>query len=454
MQTLNIPTSTQYSLTRARIPNALLEPPFRDRPVDWEDCVLVDLVIENGRVAQLRPYRTGESDVAGIDLDGRMVLPTFVDMHAHLDKGHVIPRVRPDGTLHGGFAATISDRARWAVEEMRARMEFGLQCAYAHGVSAIRTHLDSVTLALAERSFALFTELRRAWADRVDLQAVAIAPMDVYLGPLGGQLAELAARHGGVLGGVTDTLQLVNGVHEQLDEALDALFALAQERSLDIDLHVDQSADPAAFTLPHIARAKLRSKYQGRVVCGHCVNLSLQSEEVISATLALAREADLSFVSMPTPMMYLMDRAPGRTPRWRGVTAAKEIMEAGLPLAIGGDNCRDAWFPYGDHDMLDTLKQAVRIFQTDDPMKGALEMATRTPADIVRRPDLGRIAAGLPAKLVIFSARSLNSLFCRDQADRTVINGRDRVLDALPRHEDLAKALGLDEPKLETTGRA
>ena len=243
---------------------------------------------------------------------------------------------------------------------------------------------------------------------------------------------------------MTDTIQAVNGVHEQLDEALGALFALAREHGLDVDLHVDQSSDPAAFTIPIIARARLRSKFKGRVVCGHCVNLSLQPEEAIASTLRLAREADLAFVSMPTPMMYLMDRAPGRTPRWRGVTAAKEIMDAGLKLAVGGDNCRDAWFPYGDHDMLDTLKQAVRIFQVDDPMTGALETAARNPADIIRRPDLGRIGVGLPAKLVIFSARSVNSLFCRDQADRIVLNGRrGRVLDGLPRHEDLAEALGL-----------
>jgi cytosine deaminase len=93
--------------------------------------------------------------------------------------------------------------------------------------------------------------------------------------------------------------------------------------------------------------------------------------------------------------------------------------------------------------MPDKLNQAVRVFQTDDRMKGGLEMATRTPADIIRRPDLGRIGVGLPAKLVIFSARGVNSLFCRDQADRIVINRGDRVLDALPRHEDLARALGM-----------
>lgn len=423
---------------------ALLDPPMRDCAVDWEDCVLVDLVVDKGRIVELSPSGSAKSAVPGVDLEGRVVWPTMIDMHVHLDKGQVIPRIRPDGTLHGGFAATIKDRERWAHDEMKARMEFGLKCAYAHGVSAIRTHLDSVTLALAERSFALFSELRGVWADRVDLQAVAIAPITVYLSPFGRELADLTARHGGVLGGVTDTIQATNGVHERLDEALDALFALASERRLDVDLHVDQSSDPEAFTIPVIARAKLRSKFEGRVVCGHCVNLSLQPDEAIASTLRLAREADLAFVSMPTPMMYLMDRAPGRTPRWRGVTAAKEIIEAGLELAVGGDNCRDAWFPYGDHDMLDTLKQAVRIFQLDDPMTGALEMATRTPADIIHRPDLGRIGIGLPAKLVIFSARSVNSLFCRDQADRIVINGRHgRVLDVLPRHEDLAQALGL-----------
>ena len=37
----------------------------------------------------------------------------------------------------------------------------------------------------------------------------------------------------------------------------------------------------------------------------------------------------------------------------------------------------------------------------------------------------------------------MNSLFCRDQADRIVINKGGRVVDALLRHEDLARALGM-----------
>jgi hypothetical protein len=67
------------------------------------------------------------------------------------------------------------------------------------------------------------------------------------------------------------------------------------------------------------------------------------------------------------------------------------------------------------------------------------------PADRVElggRPDLGRIHPDCPARLVIFGERSMNTLFCRDQPDRIVLNNGLHVTDPLPSHEDLARALG------------
>jgi cytosine deaminase len=140
-------------------------------------------------------------------------------------------------------------------------------------------------------------------------------------------------------------------------------------------------------------------------------------------------------------MMYLIDRRPGRTPKWRGVTAAKEIIAAGLPFAIGGDNCRDAWFPFGDHDMLDTFRQAVHVFQTDEDLSDFLRTATIAPANIMRLPELGHLGVGLPAKLILVSARNVNTMMCRDQADRVVLDWAVQVTEPLPSHEDLAEAL-------------
>jgi cytosine deaminase len=441
-----LPEGGRYLLAGARVPAELVAAPPPGAVADAEGALRLDVLVDGARIGGLFPAGRGPAGLARVETEGCHLWPAFIDMHTHLDCGHAIPRVRPDGTIHGGFSLTAQDWARWSDADMALRMDFGIRCAFAHGVAAIRTHVDSETLAFSERGYRVLDRLRRDWSGRVELQGVTICAMEAWLGEEARALADLAAGMGGILGGVTDTLDRgENGTYDRLGQALDRLFALAGERGLDVDLHVDQTEDLSAFTLPEIARARLRSGFQGRVVLGHCVNLSLQPEAVIAATLTLAREAGLGFVSMPTPMMYLMDRKPGRTPRWRGVTAANEIRAAGLPLAIGGDNCRDAWFPYGDHDMLDTLKQAIRVFQADEPLTGSLAMASRVPADLIGRPDLGRIGAGTPASLVIFAARSLNALLCRDQADRIVLSRGRLVTDPLPLHHELEHALGLTD---------
>ena len=433
------PQGSDYTLARARVPLTLLSLAPAGVQPDEEGCALVDLAVKDGRIASLTAS-SWTLPPGATDLQGRIVLPSLVEPHAHLDKGQVIPRARPDGSLFGGHSGTLRDRLHWTERDIGLRMEFGLRCAYVHGVSAIRTHIDSVQWAHAERGFSVLNSMRDTWSGRIALQGVTITPMESYLGDLGVKLADLAAERGDVLGGVTDAWEA--GVpYERLDAALDVMVALAKERKLDVDLHVDQTADLASFTIPNIARAKLRAKFEGTVTLDHCVNLSLQPDEVQAQTLSLAREAQLCFTSMPTPMMYLLDRRPGRTPKWRGVTAAQEILAAGLSFAVGGDNCRDAWFPFGDHDMLDTFKQAVRVFQTDVDLAGFLKAATVTAADILRLPEHGRLGVGLPARFLVLAARSLNVMMCRDQADRIVVDRGVRVTAALPSHEELADAL-------------
>src|SRR5262249_40156932 len=158
-------------------------------------------------------------------------------------------------------------------------------------------HLDSHE-GLAEGTWTVFRELQAAWRDRVTLQPVGMVPLASFRGSWGERLADLVAEYGGVLGAVTDGLGAYEGaIGPVLDELLDRLLRVADERSLDVDLHVDQTDDPRLFALPHIAHAVNRTKFRGRVVCGHCVNLALQPNDIAQRTIALAREAGLAFVT-------------------------------------------------------------------------------------------------------------------------------------------------------------
>ena len=97
-----------------------------------------------------------------------MVWPTLVDMHTHLDKGEVIPRVQANGTIRDAALKNREDHARWTPEDVTRRMRFALRCAYVQGVSAIRTHLDSLG-AQCDITWPVFRELRDAWAGRIAL---------------------------------------------------------------------------------------------------------------------------------------------------------------------------------------------------------------------------------------------------------------------------------------------
>ena len=427
------------TLCRARVPLPFLaEPPAGTVP-DRDGTVLVDVALAGGRVAGITA--AGGAGAAGdVDLGGRHLWPTLVDVHTHLDKGHIVDRT-PNlaGDFAGALAATKADRtAFWRGPDLRRRMDFGLRCAEAHGVSAIRTHLDSDDQQGPE-SWAVFREMRDAYRGRVALQAVGLIALDIYRDPYARTLADIVAATGdGLIGGVT---RAAAGLHGQaladLDDLLDRLFTLARERDLDVDLHVDESGEPAAAALPAIARATLRHGYEGRVTCGHCCSLALQDEATLREHIACVRDAGIAIVTLPTVNMYLQDRAAGRTPRWRGVTPVTELRAAGVTVAVAGDNCRDPFHAYGDHDMLDTWRQGVRILHLDHPFGDAAALCGPAPAAIMGLAEAGRIAVGGAADLILLNARAMDQVMARPQADRVVIRNGRRLAATVPDYSEL-----------------
>jgi cytosine deaminase len=312
-------------------------------------------------------------------------------------------------------------------------MEYSIRCAYVHGASALRTHIDSYE-GQAEASWEVFAELRAQWSGRITLQAASLVPIDVYSTDYGRKLADLAAAtEGGVLGGV---LRLSHDhQHSYIDnigELLDAQFNLAKARRLSIDLHVDETLNAEHTHLEEVARAVMRHGLEGRVVCGHCCSLSALPVGRVETILALCAQAGIGIVSLPASNLYLQDRALGRTPRLRGVTLVHEIGVRKIPLAIASDNVRDSFYPFGDYDMLDAFRLSVALYHLDQSLGEALQMIGPAPARMMGVEPLGSLSPGAPANLILLNARSLNEIVCRPQAYRVVLNAGGKIQDLLP----------------------
>jgi len=321
-------------------------------------------------------------------------------------------------------------------------MSFGLACAYAKGVVAIRTHLD-VLAPQASITFPVFRALRDEWAGRIELQASTVGPIDMFMTDYGPELADMVAESGGNLGCGSRFMKVANDpVPPEFDDAINRLFALAEERGLEVDLHVDESSDPAARTLIRIARAAAQRGFPNRILCGHCSSLALQTDEYIADTIKACVEAGIDVVSLPPVNMYLQSRNAGRTPRWRGVTVLHEMKAAGMRVAVAGDNCRDPFYAYGDHDMLETFTQAVKILHLDHPFGDWIASAAQIPAAIMRLDGYGRLRRGARADLIVLKARSYSEMLARHQIDRVVLRSGKAIDTTLPDYRRLDPIVG------------
>jgi cytosine deaminase len=431
---------SRYWLRNARAAAALVQ--GVEAPADQDGLLRLDIRIEDGRVAALAPAGSAPD---GVDMRGGQVWPAPLDAHTHLDKGHIWPRTRnPDGTFFGALNAVMGDRgAKWSEADVEARADFAIRCAFAHGTATIRTHVDTY-MPMARGSWRVMAKLRDAWSGKVAIQMSSIAPLDRFAGADGAEIADMVAEHGGVLGMVT---RFTGGIHDDLpadfQPALDAFFALAEARALDLDLHVDESGETGARALREIALTALKRNFRGRIQCGHCCSLSIQPEDFARETIARVAEAGIDIVVLPMCNMYLQDRVPGRTPRWRGVTLVHELRAAGVNVSVASDNTRDPFYAYGDLDMVEVWREATRILHLDHPFGDWPRAVALNPAKAMGIAG-GVIAKGAPADLLLFSARFMTELLARPQADRVVL--RDgRVSEATAPHwRELDAVVGVD----------
>ena len=145
MSFITIPQNlTRFRLANARVPVCLVVDAAQLRP-DADGLASCDIVIEKERIATIDPATAANDGLPHFDLDRGIVLPRLVDVHTHVDKGHIWGRAQnPDGTHMGARTAVMADRdANWSRDDVAKRMDFALRCAFAHGTGALRTHIDS-----------------------------------------------------------------------------------------------------------------------------------------------------------------------------------------------------------------------------------------------------------------------------------------------------------------------
>ena len=429
---------------RARIPLACLPPPL-NQPTGsaegalepWREC---DVTIDGHRIVAVTDSASPPAGAAFTgevtDLGGVLVFPGVLEVHTHLDKCYTWDRAPG---VHSDFWESLAilgaDSARWTEEDVYRRADFGLRTTWAHGTNALRTHLDTGRK-VGAGSHAALQRLRAEWKGRVEVQTVSLVNFNEFFGGGASRVVELTAQYEATaMGGFPQP-------NPDIARQLDSLMAAARELGIGLDLHVDESGLAGAECLRATAEAVLRNQFPYPVACGHNGSLSVQAPERARETIALVKEAGVGIISLPLTNLHLQGRTRGpapagekfgapRTPQWRGLTLLHEFIEAGVTVACGGDNVRDAFIGWGDFDLIEVYIESVRVAHLDTRLAYSPAVVTTGPAAIMGLPGYGRIAPGSPADLIVFTARKLYSLLSRPATPRRLIHGekfRETVL--------------------------
>src|SRR5690606_16030799 len=165
------------------------------------------------------------------------------------------------------------------------------------------------------------------------------------------------------------------------------------------------------FEIEEICRRTIAAGMRNRVAISHAYALGQVPDAVVKRAADLLAEAGVA----------IMTNAPGN----HGFPPVRALHDAGVTVFAGNDNIRDAWWPYGEGDM---LERAMIIgyrsgFLTDEDLSLAFDLTIRHAAQVLGLEGYG-IAPGNPASFIVVDAVSVpEAVAARPVRERVYKNG-------------------------------
>jgi len=390
----------------------------------------VDIAVRADRIARVGPA-LGERGELEVDAAGRLVTPGLVEPHLHLDavltEGE--PRHNRSGSLFEGIEIWGERVPSLTAADITRRAETTLRWLLAHGVTQLRAHVDVCDPSLT--AVRALLAVREAWRGTIGIQLVAFPQQGIYSFPDGEKLMVEALELGvDVVGGIPH----YEWTREYGERDVKTALALAARYGRPADLHCDETDDDQSRFLEVLAAETIRLGLQGRVTASHTTAMHSYNNAYADKLIRLVRVAGLHFVTNPLDSSVLQGRFDSYPIR-RGFTRVKELLRAGVNVAIGHDSIMDPWYPLGVGDPIQACFVQVHYGQMSghEELASMLDFVTGRAARVLGLPDYG-LSEGRRADLVVFDAPTAIDVVRTLAARTAVIAGGRVVAQTTPRH--------------------
>lgn len=328
------------------------------------------ITVENGVIAKIEP-NTNASDA--IDAKGYLMLPSFKDMHIHLDKTFYGDQWKATRRRSGGVKGMIALEQQMMPDLLKNSTEKAeklIELLQSKGSSFARSHVNIEPTSKLDS----LKNLQRALENKKDgfsAELVAFPQHGVFYTDTVPYLKEAAQLDIDFIGGVDP--YTIDGA---IEKTIDFTVQLALDHDKGIDIHLHEGGESGLLTIEYlIKKVNENPSLKDRTYLSHCFvlgRLDKPKQEEISAKLANAKIGIVSTVPFGNLVMPI-----------------PTLLKNGVRVMTGNDSIVDHWNTFGSGSVLQKANLAAQLYgySTEFDLSRALALAN---VDVLPLDNKGR----------------------------------------------------------------
>jgi len=387
-----------------------------------------DISVANGKIAMTAENLSGSADKI-VDANRNLATEPFVIAHLHLDKvmtgflaeEAALSQYQGSGSMGSSITAIeLASRVKehYVESEIVQRVRDLLIEAERYGVSHIRAFCD-VDPKAELKGIRAILQIKKEFKNRIEVQVVAF-PQDGILREPGTE--ELLYKSMDLGAEVVGGIPWIEYTNEDARKHIDIAYEIAKKYDADIGMLTDDAGDPELRTTEYLATSAIKNKWIGRVAACHVRASALYNDVYHRKFAAILKAAGVGVVTDPhTGPLHVK---------------VKELLAAGVNVALGQDDVDDAYYPYGRCNPLEVAFLASHLLwmMRQQDRETIYDMVTGNAARILRIDGYG-LRVGNPANIVELNAKDLKQAYAYHSEPRHIIRNGILLDTHSNRHE-------------------
>lgn len=334
---------------------------YENEEIIGTNTELYSIEIANGKIKSIG---ANQPTANAIDAKGLLMLPSFKDMHIHLDKT-LYPEKWRAVRRSGGIKGMISLEQKILPELLRNstyKAEKLIELLQSHGTAFARSHVNIEPTSKLQS----LKNLEIALANKKDVfgaELVVFPQHGLYYTDSLPYMIEAAKMDVDFIGGLDPT-----NVDGSIERTMDTTIQLALDHRKGIDIHLHESGDSGVKTIQYLVdKVQENPELKGKTFISHAfalgamdkIKLDSLAEQLAAAKIGIVSTIPFGGLIMPIPT----------------------LLKYGVNVLTGNDSIVDYWNTMGTGSVLQKANLAAQLYgQTSEfGLSRMLKLATAGP---------------------------------------------------------------------------